>query len=157
MIKARDLEQKPVKDMKFSHVYVNKLENAFFLYQFPKECIHPSELLQYREQFYTRILSTERANDTVNDAPYPNQLHTRWYDETIGIGTTRTIPYEQLTKFAQTALRLATILHLTNPPIFNNKYRNTIATTTVVQPPINNLFTINPTSTQNPPQVHETR
>lgn len=149
MINLRDIEQKSVKDMKFSHVYISKLETAFFLFQFPRECISPSEVLQYRDQFYRRILSTDRANDTVNGAPYPNQLQTRYYDETIGIGTTRTIPYEQLTQFAQTALRLATILQLTNPPIFNNKYRNTPAPTPVVQQSTNNLFTINnPPSTQ---------
>ena len=119
MIKARDIEQKSVKDIKYSHVYVNRLHSAFFLYQFPTECMKPSELLQYREQFYRRILSFDRTDDTVNDAPYPVQLQTRWYDETIGIGTTRTIPYEQLTKYAQTAIRMATILKLTNPPIVN--------------------------------------
>ena len=94
MIKARDIKQTSIKEMKYTNVYINMLESSFFLYQFPSECMKASELLQYREQFYRRVLSTDRTDDTVNDAPYPVQLNTRWYDETICIGT-RTIPYDQ--------------------------------------------------------------
>ncbi len=127
MIKARDVEQTSVKDMKYSHVYVNRLEKSFFLYQFPSECMKASELLQYRDQFYRRVLSTNRNDDTVNDAPYPMQLQTRWYDET---------------KYAQTATRMATILKLTNPTVFS-KYSGNIEST-IAPTPINSLFTTNP-------------
>ena len=71
MINLRDIEQKSFKDMKFSHVYISKLETAFFLFQFPRECISPSEVLQYRDQFYRRILSTDRANEPPKKSRWP--------------------------------------------------------------------------------------